>query len=49
MDDADQTTNVKPTMEEDQNGEKYALIKIATTQKNFTIDVGTIQTHFYPK
>ena len=49
MDEADQTANVKPTMVDDQNGEKCALIKIATTQKNFTIDVGTIQTHFYPK
>ncbi|MEE0974347.1 MAG: PEGA domain-containing protein [Muribaculaceae bacterium] len=42
MDEADQTANVKPTMVDDQNGEKCALIKIATTQKNFTFDVGTL-------
>lgn len=36
MDEADQTANVSPTMRTDINGEKCALIKIATTQKNFS-------------
>lgn len=42
MDEADQTANVSPTMRTDINGEKCALIKIATTQKNFSFDVGSL-------
>ncbi|MDE5822442.1 MAG: PEGA domain-containing protein [Paramuribaculum sp.] len=42
MDEADQTANVNPTMRTDINGEKCALIKIATTQKNFSFDVGSL-------
>ena len=42
MDEADQTANVSPTMRMDVNGEKCALIKIATTQKNFSFDVGSL-------
>lgn len=42
IDEADQTANVSPTMRTDINGEKCALIKIATTQKNFTFDVGSL-------
>lgn len=42
IDEADQTANVSPTMRYDVNGEKCALIKIATTQKNFSFDVGTL-------
>lgn len=39
-DEADQTANLQPTMYIDQNGDKCALIKINTTQKNFSFDVG---------
>lgn len=42
LDEADQTANVSPTMKTDMNGEKCALIKIATTQKNFSFDVGSL-------
>lgn len=42
MDETDQTANVKPTMRFDINGEKCALIKIETTQKNFSFDVGAL-------
>lgn len=43
MDEADQTANVNPTMRIDtNNGEKCALIKIVTTQKNFSFDVGVL-------
>lgn len=42
MDEADQTANVSPTMRTDINGEKCALIKIVTTQKNFSFDVGSL-------
>lgn len=42
LDEADQTANVSPTMRTDLNGEKCALIKIATTQKNFSFDVGSL-------
>lgn len=42
MDESDQTANVSPTMRTDINGEKCALIKIATTQKNFSFDVGSL-------
>lgn len=42
MDEADQTANVNPTMRTDINGEKCALIKIVTTQKNFSFDVGSL-------
>lgn len=42
MDEADQTANVSPTMRTDINGDKCALIKIATTQKNFSFDVGSL-------
>lgn len=42
MDEADQTANLSPTMRTDLNDEKCALIKIATTQKNFSFDVGSI-------
>ena len=42
MDETDQTANVEPTMKRDLNGDKCALIKIATTQKNFVFDVGTL-------
>lgn len=40
MDEADQTANVMPTMRKDMNGDKCALIKITTTQKDFSFDVG---------
>ena len=42
IDEADQTANVSPTMKTDMNGEKCALIKIRTTQKGFTFDVGSL-------
>lgn len=42
IDKTDQTANVSPTMRIDINGEKCALIKIATTQKNFSFDVGSL-------
>lgn len=42
MDEADQTANVSPTMKRDINGDKSALIKIITTQKNFSFDVGSL-------
>ncbi|MCH5328067.1 MAG: PEGA domain-containing protein [Coprobacter sp.] len=42
MDETDQTANVSPTMKMDINGEKSALIKIVTTQKNFGFDVGSL-------
>ena len=42
MDEADQTANVEPTMKRDLNGDKCALIKIVTTQKNFAFDVGSL-------
>lgn len=42
LDESDQTANVNPTMRMDINGEKCALIKIATTQKSFSFDVGTL-------
>ena len=42
MDESDQTANVSPTMKRDNNGEKSALIKIITTQKNFSFDVGSL-------
>jgi PEGA domain. len=42
MDESDQTANVNPTMRTDINGEKCALIKIVTTQKNFSFDVGSL-------
>lgn len=42
IDEADQTANVNPTMRTDINGDKCALIKIATTQKNFSFDVGSL-------
>lgn len=42
MDEADQTANVSPTMWTDINGDKCALIKIATTQRNFSFDVGAL-------
>ena len=42
LDETDQTANVQPTMKFDLNGEKCALIKIATTQRNFSFDVGAL-------
>ncbi len=42
IDEADQTANVSPTIRFDINGEKCALIKISTTQKNFSFDVGSL-------
>lgn len=42
MDEADQTANFEPTMKYDRNGDKCALIKIISTQKKFTFDVGTL-------
>ena len=42
LDESDQTANVKTTMKHDMNGDKTALIKIETTQKNFVFDVGLL-------
>lgn len=41
-DEADQTAMMAPTMRSDLNGDKCALIKIATTQKGFSFDVGSL-------
>lgn len=42
QDEKDLTANIAGTMKLDLNGEKCALIKIETTQHNFTFDVGSI-------
>lgn len=42
FDEMDMTANMEPNIEYDQNGEKCALIKIQTTQKNFMFDVGSL-------
>jgi len=41
-DQMDATANTRTTEEYDQNGERCALIKIETTQKDFAFDVGTL-------
>lgn len=42
QDEYDLSANLKETTVYDQNGEKCALIKIITTQKDFTFDVGSL-------
>lgn len=42
LDEADLTANLKGTTVLDQNGGKCALIRIQTTQKGFTFDVGSL-------
>lgn len=42
IDEKDLTANVEKTMKLDLNGDKCALIKIETTQHNFSFDVGSI-------
>ena len=39
--DTDLTANTAGTMEQDQNGETAALIKVVTTQTGFTFDGGS--------
>ena len=41
LDEKDLTANTKGTLKYDLNGDKCALIKIETTQHNFTFDVGS--------
>lgn len=40
--DTDLTANTAGTIEQDQNGETAALIKVVTTQTGFTFDGGTL-------
>lgn len=42
LDEKDLTANTHGTMKSDLNGDKCAIIKIETTERNFTFDVGSI-------
>ena len=42
LDESDLTTQNKNTSVEDQNGNKCALIRVQTTQKGFSFDVGSL-------
>ncbi len=42
LDDKDITANTEPTMRYDSNGDKCALIKIQTTERQFMFDVGSL-------
>jgi hypothetical protein len=47
----DMTANLEGTIVYDQNGDKCALIKIETTEKGFTFDVGMlgiVKTEYHP-
>ena len=42
LDEKDLTANLAGTSVEDQNGQKCALLRIQTTEKGFTFDVGVL-------
>lgn len=42
LDESDLTAQNKSTSVEDQNGDKCALIRVQTTQKGFSFDVGSV-------
>ena len=46
LDEKDLTANLSGTIVEDQNGQKCALLRIQTTEKGFTFDVGVLKIAF---